>query len=36
MSDDDKFFSRARWIWVIIIVGFIVVTALELLGVRPK
>ncbi|GAA3444865.1 hypothetical protein [Planomonospora venezuelensis] len=35
-GDDGRFFSRARWIWVVIILGFITVAALELLGVRPK
>jgi hypothetical protein len=33
---DRGFHGRARWIWVVIVLGFIVVTALELLGVRPK
>ncbi|SNS66062.1 hypothetical protein SAMN05216276_101398 [Streptosporangium subroseum] len=33
---DGGFHRRARWIWVVIVLGFIVVTALELLGVEPK
>lgn len=33
---DGSFHRRARWIWVVIVVGFILVAALELLGVRPK
>jgi hypothetical protein len=33
---DEGFHRRARWILVVIVLGFIVVTALELLGVRPK
>lgn len=33
---DGGFHGRARWIWVVIVLGFIVVTALELLGVQPK
>ncbi|GGL31989.1 hypothetical protein GCM10014719_36560 [Planomonospora parontospora subsp. antibiotica] len=38
MSDDggDRFHGRARWIWLVIMVGFITIAALELLGVRPK
>jgi|GEM_PF-6881482 len=33
---DDGFHTRARWIWVIIVGGFILVAVLELLGVRPR
>lgn len=33
---DGPFHARARWIWVIIVAGFILVAVLELLGVRPK
>lgn len=33
---DGGFHGRARWIWLIIMVGFIVVAALEVLGVRPR
>jgi hypothetical protein len=36
MSDNDGFHGRARWIWVVIVVGFIAVAVLELFGVRPK
>ncbi|GAA3115108.1 hypothetical protein GCM10010466_02690 [Planomonospora alba] len=35
-DDDGRFFERARWIWAVIIVGFIAVAVLELLGVRPR
>ncbi|MDP9846041.1 hypothetical protein J2853_005252 [Streptosporangium lutulentum] len=33
---DKGFHGRARWIWVIIMLGFIAVATLELLGVRPE
>ncbi len=33
---EDKFYRRSRWIWMVIIIAFIAVAALELLGVRPK
>lgn len=33
---DDGFHARARWIWVIIVGGFILVAVFELLGVRPR
>lgn len=33
---DGGFHGRARWIWLIIMVGFIAVAVLELLGVRPR
>jgi hypothetical protein len=33
---DGGFHRRARWIWMVIAMGFIVVMALELFGVRPK
>nr|BFE87368.1 hypothetical protein GCM10020093_099690 [Planobispora longispora] len=33
---DDKFYRRSRWIWMVIIIGFIAVAALELLGSGPS
>lgn len=33
---NDRFSGRARWIWLAIMVGFIVLATLELLGVRPR
>ncbi|MBB4914682.1 hypothetical protein FHS44_001754 [Streptosporangium saharense] len=33
---EDRFTRRTRWIWLVIMAGLIAVTALELLGFRPK